>query len=237
MARILIIDDDEDIRSLVKTILNSENHEVLLAQDAFEAADIIDAARFDLVICDINMPKKNGFSLLQELRRARRNQFLTVAFLTARSDKRDIERAIKIGADGYMIKPIVKDDFISKVNSLLNKNPSRVDLTFNVSQEFEDPLSKITIERPGKLIQISDLGILIQLDHPLAVGEPILYDSKIFSLIGIKPPIAMTVNSMKKVSNEIWHGSLIYRNLPYETRQEITSWLKRQKEGLAKKVV
>lgn len=235
MARILVIDDDEDIRILIKTILIKEDHDVLVAKDAFEATDLIDTARFDLVISDINMPKKSGFNLVQELRRGIRHRFLTIAFLTARSSTRDIKRAIDIGADGYIVKPIQKDDFIQKINNLLAKSPSRTDLTVEIPPTFEDPLGKVIIEFKGKVQQISDLGVVVVVKHPLIEGEAVSFDSRIFSEIGVKSPI-MTVSTVQPLEEGSWTAKLVYRNASHETLQNICTWIKKQKSGLKKAI-
>ncbi len=236
MARILVIDDDEDFRMLAKAYLCTNEHEVILARDAFEAQDLLDIARFDLVLCDVNMPRKSGFNLVTELRRGLRNKFLTIAFLTGRTDKRDIQRAIDIGADGYIVKPIEKESFLEQVEKLLLKNPGRTDLTLDIPETFDDPISKIVIEIGGHLLQISDVGVLIEAKHALREGDVVLYDSKIFSLIGVKPPV-MTVNTIREIlGRNAWQLTLVYRNPPFETLQKIQAWLKGQKSGIQKAI-
>lgn len=232
MARILVIDDDYDLRQLAKVLLEKEQHEVVVAQDAFEAMDYLDMARFDLVICDINMPKKNGFSLVQELRRGIRNRFLNITFLSARTDKNDIKRAIDIGADGYIVKPIVPTHFLEQVNKLLKKSSARSDLDLVLPEGFEDSLSRLTLEIKPKVLSISDLGLKILITHGLCEGDVVQVDSIVFSQVGVKPPL-FVVNSVKKVGESQWQCHLIYRNATYETLQAIHHWITKQKTPTA----
>lgn len=121
VVSILIIDDDQDIQKLVKATLESEGMEVLCASNSLEGKSIIAKQRITLAIVDVNMPDQNGFDLAADLRRLMKNLFVPVLFLTARSDKADIETAKKLNIEGYMIKPIDPKAFAQKVNAIVQK--------------------------------------------------------------------------------------------------------------------
>ena len=107
MARILLIDDDENILKLYKTYLQNEGFEFLSAINAFDGLDILYNYTVDLVLIDVTMPKLNGFQLFERLRRSPRFKTLPVAIFSSRNDKRH-SKAIQLGANEYILKPFEK---------------------------------------------------------------------------------------------------------------------------------
>src|ERR1700735_1237149 len=106
MARILVVDDDGDIWKLVERVFAPGGHAVVTAPDAYQAMDKLDHVDFDLLISDANMPHFSGFELVQTVRKNPRFQNLSIAMLTGLRERKDIERALKVGVDDYIVKPI-----------------------------------------------------------------------------------------------------------------------------------
>ena len=126
MAKILAVEDSEKTQKLIQQSLLEAGHDVLTATDFFAASEILDVHHFDLLILDINLPFKDGFSCLQSIRKIRRFQELSVLFLSARSDAKDVQRAIGLGAAGYLVKPFKPDQLRTKVGELLKKDEMKV---------------------------------------------------------------------------------------------------------------
>ena len=101
MPNILIIDDEPSIRTVLRDILEMEKYEVQEAKDGIDALSKIKKSTFDLVICDIKMPKMDGEELLKKLRK---KTSLPVIFLTSKDDEIDELLGLKLGADDFVKK-------------------------------------------------------------------------------------------------------------------------------------
>lgn len=120
MVKILIADDEERLRRLVKDFLVKENFTVLEAADGKEAIEIIDETPgLDLVILDVMMPHYDGWSVLRHIRKT--NQSLAVIMLTARNEDSDEVFGIELGADDYIGKPFSPIVLMARIKLLLRK--------------------------------------------------------------------------------------------------------------------
>jgi len=117
--KIIVVDDSQTIREQVATTLRQAGFEILEAIDGVDGADVIertpDAA---LVICDVNMPKKSGLELLEDLRKDDRFRTLPVVMLTTEGQPQLIERARRSGAKGWLVKPFKADLLLAAVRKL-----------------------------------------------------------------------------------------------------------------------
>jgi DNA-binding response OmpR family regulator len=116
--KILIADDDRDLRELVGFSLAQAGFFVLKAADGTAAIDQFAAELPDLVILDINMPGRSGFEACEEIRRRSR---VPVMMLTARGEEADLVRALELGADDYLTKPFSPRTLIARVRALLRR--------------------------------------------------------------------------------------------------------------------
>ena len=120
MARILLIDDDPDIRFVARLALKRGKHEVTLADGGKAALDLLDAgAPCDLVICDRMMPEMSGMQTLTELRKRPQLARLPFVFLTARALADEIEEGLALGASRYLTKPVEPAELVAQVNAVL----------------------------------------------------------------------------------------------------------------------
>ena len=103
MARILVVDDEPGVREMLTDALTMQGHTVSPAGDGFEALASLRADSFDLVVSDINMPKVDGYQLLERMRGL--GDSTPVILLTARGEKADLARGFRTGADDYVTKP------------------------------------------------------------------------------------------------------------------------------------
>lgn len=121
-GRILVADDDPDIRRLVATYLELENFEVEEAADGVEAVDKTLETRPDLVILDIMMPNKSGTEALADLRADFRSAFIPILFLTAKSLTADKVGGLMGGADDYVVKPFDPQELVARVENTLRRS-------------------------------------------------------------------------------------------------------------------
>lgn len=119
MTEVLVVDDSPEICALIEKFISSPDIHVTGSVDSYSAMEILEKQVVDLLICDINMPFKDGLSFVSQLRRVPRFKMLPILIISARNEDADIKRAIRAGANGYLIKPIVKEVLVEKVKSLL----------------------------------------------------------------------------------------------------------------------
>lgn len=101
---ILVVDDSVTTRTLEKGILELSGYDVILAVDGVEALDKLHAARVDLVVADVEMPRMDGFQLLAAIKRDAALAGLPVIMMTSRADEEDVRRGMELGADAYLVK-------------------------------------------------------------------------------------------------------------------------------------
>ena len=123
-GRILVVDDDRDVASLVNTVLSEAGHEVKTITDARQAMDTFNDFHPDLVTLDVLMPSVDGISLCLQLRR---NSDVPVLFLSAKDDPPDRVVGLRIGADDYLGKPFDNDELAARVEALLRRDRTRAD--------------------------------------------------------------------------------------------------------------
>lgn len=119
MFKILVVEDNKNLRKLMATYLKKNNYEPLEAEDGEQALDILDKNHVDLIITDIMMPNMDGFELTKELREA--NYMLPILFVTAKESIDDKKKGFLIGADDYMVKPVDMDEMVLRVGVLLRR--------------------------------------------------------------------------------------------------------------------
>ena len=117
--KVLVADDKATGRELVRTVLEKAGYEVYEASNGTEALRVAKEARPDLIILDLHMPERDGFAVLEELRRDVGFTELPIVALTASAMQGDRERAMAIGFTGYITKPIRLGDLRSEVARLL----------------------------------------------------------------------------------------------------------------------
>ena len=123
-ANILVIDDEPDLLENIKTILVEEDYNVKTAKNGEVGLKLIENEDFDLVICDIMMPKLNGYELLDEVNNSL-SKDIPFIYLSAKTESVDFRKGMSLGADDYLLKPFDTDELISTIELRLNKSNSR----------------------------------------------------------------------------------------------------------------
>ena len=119
MFKILVVEDNKNLRKLMGTYLKKNNYDVLEASDGEEALDVLDKKHIDLIISDVMMPNMDGYELAKELRQA--NYMLPILIVTAKDTIDDKREGFLSGVDDYMVKPIDMDEMILRVGVLLRR--------------------------------------------------------------------------------------------------------------------
>lgn len=131
MARILIVEDDEDTRSVLSTWVASEGHEACAAICGKDASYELNRSQFDLIILDWELPDTNGISLLRQIRS--KNKTVPVLMLTGRSSIDDKEVGLDTGADDYLTKPFSVREFAARVRAQLRRATTALSETGTLS--------------------------------------------------------------------------------------------------------
>ncbi len=118
--KILVVDDEEEIRELISKYLQKENMDIIQAENGEKALQLIKKNEFDLVILDIMMEGIDGFEVLKKIRND--NQYLHVIILSAREEDYDKVLGLGLGADDYMTKPFNPNELIARVRSQLRRS-------------------------------------------------------------------------------------------------------------------
>ncbi len=116
----MIVDDEPGVRALLRDTLSIAGFDVIEATDGMSALTLMRTNQPQLAVIDINMPLMDGFELVERLRST--NNLIPVLMLTAREDKSDIARGLKIGADDYVIKPFGIEELVLRIRAILRRS-------------------------------------------------------------------------------------------------------------------
>lgn len=150
--RILLVEDEEHFGEVLSSYLEMHDYDVTLARDGVAGARAFKPGDYDICIFDVMMPKKDGFTLAEEVRQ--RDENVPIIFLTAKNLKEDILAGFKAGADDYITKPFVSEELLVRIRAILRRSapgPDAEDETreFTFGRfHFESALRELTID-PG----------------------------------------------------------------------------------------
>jgi len=123
---IMIVDDEPGVRALLTDTLRIAGFETIEATDGMNALTLLRTNKPALLVIDINMPLMDGFELVERLRSS--NDLTPVLMLTAREEKSDITRGLKIGADDYVVKPFGIEELILRIKAILRRSAKALDM-------------------------------------------------------------------------------------------------------------
>ena len=211
LAHILVVDDDEGIRSLVKQYLNENKYLVSTADSAEDAKKKIEIIKFDLIILDIMMPGKNGLEFIEEQKHTLETPII---LLTAKGQTKERVEGLEVGADDYLPKPFEPKELILRIKNILDKTKKsdlkrviefeniKIDLNrkliFKSELEFKiNDTEKIILEKminnPGKTFERLEIGKLIKLDKERSIDVIITRLRKKIELDPKNPKFLQTI--------------------------------------------
>jgi DNA-binding response OmpR family regulator len=124
-SRVLIVDDDEMAREVMRTILQAEGCVVTTAESGSRALELLKTVVFDLIILDINMPGVDGLEVLTRLKEGGATADSSVVMTSARNDMETVMRCVDLGADSYLLKPVDPALFVERVLGALRRFRAR----------------------------------------------------------------------------------------------------------------
>jgi len=186
-AHILVVDDDDRIRDLVKQYLNENNYFVTTAINGEDAQKKVKTIKFDLIVLDIMMPGKSGLDFTKE----NKNKIYTpIILLTAKGEVEERVHGLEVGADDYLSKPFEPKELLLRIKNILNKTKSKSikrliefgNVKINLNKHLilkdkkeykinntEKTILEIMINSPGKSFSREEIGKIINLDKERSV--------------------------------------------------------------------
>ena len=186
-AHILVVDDDDGIRELVKQYLNQNNFLVSTANSAEDALEKIQVIKFDLIILDIMMPGKSGLEFTIENKKKINTPII---LLTAKGEASERVKGLEVGADDYLPKPFEPKELILRIKNILNRTKidskkriisfGNIEINLNKhliiknNEEFkinstEKTILEVMINSPGKTFSREEIGSIIKLDKERSI--------------------------------------------------------------------
>jgi CheY-like chemotaxis protein len=121
MAKILVAEDERDIRDLVAFTLRFAGHEVVVATNGEEAVEMASQANPDLILMDVRMPRMTGYEACKVMKARPDLKDIPIVFLTARGQESEIQQGLNAGAEEYLLKPFAPDQLTTRVKAILVK--------------------------------------------------------------------------------------------------------------------
>ncbi len=218
IAHILVVDDDDGIRNLVKQYLNENKYLVSTANSAENATEKIKIIKFDLIVLDIMMPGKNGLEFIKD-----NNKLETpIILLTAKAEPNERIKGLEIGADDYLSKPFEPKELVLRIQNILNKTIKteqkrviefenvKIDLNklliiknnkeFKINSTEKTILEKM-INNPGKTFSRENIGELINLDKERSIDVII---TRLRKKIEINPKNPKFLQTIRGAGYVLW---------------------------------
>tara|TARA_B100000963_G_scaffold296448_1_gene267601 strand:- start:313 stop:990 length:678 start_codon:yes stop_codon:yes gene_type:complete len=211
IAHILVVDDDDGIRLLVKKYLSENNYLITTAENAEEAFKITQIIKFDLIILDIMMPGKSGLEFIKENKKILETPII---LLTAKGQANERVEGLETGADDYLPKPFEPKELILRIQNIISKTKKKdqkhvvefenikidlnkqiilkKDVEFKINNTEKIILKKM-INDPGKIFSREDIGSFIQLDKERSIDVIITRLRKKIEIDSKNPKFLQTI--------------------------------------------
>ena len=147
MARILVVDDEQKIRELIRKYAEFEGHDVDEASDGFAAVKLAEVNDYDLIVMDVMMPDLDGFSAVKAIRKIKQTP---VIMLSARGEEYDRIHGFEVGVDDYVVKPFSVKELMMRIQAILNRRSSTVQVEANDVVNYEG----LSIDYTARIVTI-----------------------------------------------------------------------------------
>ena len=175
-GEILVVDDEASIRTLISEVMNIAGYQVAIAEDGLDALNQIRNKKFDLNVLDVNLPKLDGFALLEKIRESAPTQ--PIIMISARTEKDDVTHGLRLGADDYIRKPFSVEELVLRIENRLRREVKN-DVQIFISGPIELNEQEHTVTFNGQEVDLSPtefnlLLVLIQNQNRVLAKEKLL---------------------------------------------------------------
>jgi two-component system copper resistance phosphate regulon response regulator CusR len=166
--RILLIEDENKTAAFLAKGLQEAGYSVDIARDGESGVEIAVGTRFDLLVVDVMLPKKDGWAVVEELRGG--GTLTPILFLTARDAVRDRVKGLELGGDDYLVKPFAFSEFLARVRSLLRRSPEREQTHLRV-EDLDIDTRRHKADRGGVALNLTAKEFLLLAHLVRAAGD------------------------------------------------------------------
>lgn len=210
MKRILVIEDEPEMRRNLLTILRMENFVPLGAENGRVGVELALKEKPDLILCDVMMPELDGHGVLAALRADPRTNATPFIFLTARGEKPDVRSGMNLGADDYLTKPVGKADLLSAIRSRLKRSTETARPEFRPNFDSPRPLQEVLGLTPRvaeTLLWIAQGKTNPDIAAILGISEATVkkHVLEIFSVLGVETRTAASLRALEVLSSPAAH--------------------------------
>ncbi len=181
--RILVVEDEKKINDIIVKTLKQEKYGVDSCFDGEEALDYIFSVEYDIILLDIMLPKKNGFEVMESMRK--KGIKTPVLFLTARDQIEDRVKGLDLGADDYLVKPFAFEELLARIRVVLRKN-------------------SVSGEDSGNILKIANLTLDCNKHEVFRDEISIKLSAKEFSILEYMMRNKGRVVSKEKIEEHVW---------------------------------
>jgi len=158
MTEILVVDDDQNTRKYIKTVLEGNGYHVIDAENGEAALDAMEKNHVDLVVIDVMMPKMDGYTFTETVRST--DEALPILMVSAKQMPADRHRGFIAGTDDYITKPIDADEMVLRIRALLRRAKIASERKITVGQVVLD-YDSFTVSRPGEVQELPQKEFLL----------------------------------------------------------------------------
>ena len=143
MTKILVIEDEPEMRRNITTLLRFKNYEPIAAENGLVGVEMARREKPDLILCDVMMPELDGFGVLRALQEDAKLALIPFIFLTAKGEKDDLRCGMNLGADDYLTKPVANNDLVQAIEARLRRSSRQMKREFKPDFSSAGPLVKV----------------------------------------------------------------------------------------------
>jgi DNA-binding NarL/FixJ family response regulator len=206
MKRILVIEDEPEMRRNLMAILRLERFQPLAAEDGQVGVELAKREKPDLVLCDVMMPKLDGYGVIAALRASSETVAIPFIFLTAKGEKPEIRAGMNLGADDYLTKPVAKADLLAAVRSRLERAAQQTVPEFKPNFESAKPLEtafRLTPRVAETLLWLTQGKTNSEIATILGISESTVkkHALEIFETLGVETRTAASLRALEVLSS------------------------------------
>lgn len=205
MKKILVIEDEPDMRRNISVLLRYSGYEPLEAENGRQGVDLALREKPDLILCDVMMPELDGHGVLRILQQDNDLALVPFIFLTAKADKNDLRDGMNLGADDYLTKPVANVDLVRAVEARLRRSQRQASREFKPDFSSTEPLIKLglTPRAAETLLWLSQGKTNSDIATILGITESTVkkYVQEIFEKLGVETRSAATLRAIEVLNS------------------------------------